>query len=223
MRAGTDMDKSFKRQIFPWFLFVSFLLAVSGCAAQKPIPSGFLGDYSSFTQEESDGVEGLYCQKHPKKDLGQYSRFIVDPVIIHLRPEVEVDEYKVTAEELKELADCFRNEVVAVLKDGYAVVKKPGVGGVIRLRIAITDVEPNTPFLNVHWVTSLPGMGLGGASMEAEFIDTQSGERIFAFIDSRKGKRYKKIKGLTRWGHSKDIFKQWANLIRERIDCHHGK
>jgi len=213
------MDKISKKQIMVLFLCLFFVFLASGCATQKPIPSGFLAEYPSFEQDDNE-KEGLYFDDNPDKKTGQYSKLIIEPVVIYWHPEAKGKE--VNPEELKELSDYFRQELITALKDSYSIVNKPGKK-VLRIRIAITDVEPNIPLLNIHWTTTLAGLGIGGASKEVEFVDSLTGERFDYVIGSQEGKRYKKLKGLTRWGHTKDILRQWAQLIRERLDSHKGR
>ena len=42
--------------------------------------------------------------------------------------------------------------------------------------------------LNIHWATKVTKAGIGGASIEAEFIDSVSQERIAALVDNRQGR-----------------------------------
>ena len=202
-------------------LIALFAVAVFciGCGAKNQglSYSGFLGDYSNFRM--SNVVEDLHVDKHPTKTLADYDKFLIAPIQVYFHSDakgVGVDPTK-----LKELTDAFYEKAVEVLSDHYEVVEEPGEG-VLLCRIAVTDVVSNKVALNLHWSTTATGVGIGGAALEADFVDSVTNERILAVIDSRKGKRYKDKKGLTKWGHTKGVFKEWAEMFVERLDELHG-
>ena len=71
-------------------------------------------------------------------------------------------------------------------------------------------------------------IGIGAASMEAELVDSETGERIAAIVDKRKQdrglpvistfnfSRYKEFAG------AKDAFDFWAKRLRFAMDKSHG-
>ena len=197
-----------------WVLVTGFLtMVLTGCGGGHVAQSGFLGDYTEMVPSEKD--DRILIYKSPTLALRDYKRFIVEPVVVYFHPDAKgggVDPAK-----LKEIADGFHDEIVAALGDRYPVVEDAGAG-VIRLKAAITDVEPSKPILNLHWSTSLPKLGLGGASAEVDFVDSVTGERVAAVMAHAQGKSYKKIKGLTKYGHAQDVLKGWAKQIRDRLD-----
>jgi len=89
---------------------------------------------------------------------------------------------------------------------------------VLLLRTAVTDILPNKVYLNLHWSTTLIGGGIGGASLEAELVDSLNGERMLAFVDARKGRKLNYTKGLTKWGHTKEVLGMWADHIVKNLD-----
>ena len=117
----------------------------------------------------------------PSISLASYSSFIVDPVVVQFARNDKGT--ALSPDELKELTDHFRNEAIAAFSEKYKVVDEPGPG-VLRIRAAITSVETTMPILNIHPAMKLSGLGLGGASMEAEAIDSVSGKRIVAIVDN---------------------------------------
>ncbi len=58
--------------------------------------------------------------------------------------------------------------------------------------------------------------------MEAEGLDSQSGERIFAIVDSQTGSRIAVTAGLTTYGHAKQVMDQWVERLVTRLDEVHG-
>lgn len=194
-------------------------LLVSGCATKSSMaPAGFLGDYSRL--KPSTVIEGLYVDKDMGIDMAQYDKFIVDPVIIYISSDANgsgIDPVK-----LKELSDFFRDEIIMALSENYSVVDNPGPN-VLRIRTAITDVVPNKVAFNLHWSTTMAGYGLGGAAVEADFLDSQTNQRVMAVKDARTGKRYHYTKGLTKWGHTKNILTKWAKMFSDHMDRVHQK
>lgn len=191
--------------------------ALAGCAAQQP--SGFLRDYSQL--QPSPDVDGARAYLNPARPLKGYDKFIIEPVIVHFAPDREG--VGVDPETLKELTDHFRSEMtMTVAAGGYQVVTAPAPG-VLRIRVAVTDIKKTMPLANIHPATKMTGVGLGGASMEAEGVDAQSQERVFALVDSQTGSRLGIVSGLQIYAHAKEVMTGWAERLVKRLDEAHGR
>ena len=191
--------------------------AVAGCAGQKVGHSGFLQNYAQLKPDPK--VDGALRYLNPTKNLRQYDKFIIDPIAVYFAPGAKgagIDPAK-----LKELTDYFRSEIVKVLTKNYRVVSAPGKG-VMLLRIAITDVEESEPLLNIHPAMKLSGAGLGGASMEAEGVDSNTRERIGAIVETRSGDRMSITAGLSRLGHAKQVIRYWVERFLKNLNKAHG-
>lgn len=198
---------------------VSLVLgSLIGCQPkEKTAYSGFLRDYS--TMMPSPIVEGAVYDENPVKRLDQYDKFMIDPVVVHFAPNAQgtaLDPAKLTR-----LTDYFRDEAIKALSKRYTVVKTPGPG-VLRIRAAITDIQPTKPLMNIHPASKLMGAGLGGASMEAEAIDSQTKERVFAVVDTRQGDKVSVVAGLDELGHAKQVMNYWIGRFVKRVDEAHG-
>ena len=204
------MKIKFESKYSVYLLMAIFLV---GCATAKTIETGFLNDYSNFKM--SDKVEGLLVEKHATKKISDYSKFMVDPIDVQLTHESKGE--KLNPEQIEKMATGFHDDVVAGLKEKYEVVDTPGEG-VLRIRTALTDIYPNKIYLNLHWSTTLSKHGIGGAAIEAEFVDTATGERILGVVDARQGKPLKYTKGLSRWGHTKEVFDGWKDLLMKTLE-----
>ena len=192
--------------------------ALVGCGLEVQ-RSGFLQDYSQL--KPSPRVEGAMVYENPAKPLKGYDKFIVDPVVVHFAPDAKGG--GIDPESLNELASYFHSEIVKALADGgYTVVKAPGAG-VLRVRVAITQIDKTVAVANIHPATKMTGIGLGGASMEAEGVDTQSKDRVFAVVDSQKGSRLDVVGGLQSFGNAKAVMSEWAKRFVARLDEAHGK
>lgn len=200
----------------PWMLA---LVLLSGCVShEQPPPSGFLHSYEGFVQ--APFAEGIYVKGNPRLSLGDYKTFLIDPVLIAYH--VSAYDEEVPEEKIDQIATEFRNQAIQAIADKYEIVDKAGPG-VLRIRAALTDLVPSKPLLNAYWLTKLTGLGLGGAAMEAEFIDSVSGEVVVAVIAASKGNPFDWLGGMVQWKYTRDVLNSWARLLRSRLDYYHGR
>ncbi len=191
----------------------------SGCATQVPAAkTGFLKDYSKL--EPHPDIDGRHRYINPNMNAGEYSKFIVDPVVLSLSEKGK--ERGIDQEDLNEQVTFFHQKIVEELEKDYQVVSSPGKG-VVRVRVAITDVEKTNPLLNIHPALKLTGAGLGGAGLEGELVDSVTGQTIAAFIDNQKGSRLSLVAGVKWFGHAQAVMENWAEDLKKFIDQAHGK
>ncbi len=208
---------------------VVILAVTAGCAQKEVKYSGFLDNYPVFQPGPSDGVDLVYMKKGV--DFSRYNKVMFDQVVFYLKDDAK---YKgIQPEQMKELADAFHLAAAKALEGGYPIVGEAGTD-VLRVRVAITDIEPSNPIksgittvLPVGLVVSTikkgatgKHTGVGGASMEVEFLDSLSNERVAAAIDTRQGS---KLSGLTKFGSTKEAFEFWSERLRKFLDKAHGK
>ena len=188
----------------------------AGCATvQDPGQTEFLSDYSKLEEIEENHLV------YDSGNLGNYSKFIIEPVaMLYRQPE---EKRKFADEELEDLQAHFATKVREALieDDGYQVVEVAELG-TARLRIGITDVDATIGALNVTIYTKITGAGLGGAAMEGEVVDSVTGEQIGAVIRWGSGSRIGRA-GFTQTGDAKILMNRWAKDLRERIDKEHGR
>ena len=198
-----------ERRYWPGVLLIVALL-LGGCAAGKMDDfeeSGFLVDYSQLTPGGEDRAALTYVD--PDVDFKKYDSLMFDRVSVWLSPEAENRD--VDPAVFKKMSDYFRNALIEAVEDGYTVVDQPGPN-VIRVRAAITDVEPSDP---VAKAVSVDNIGTGGAEAEIELLDSISSERLAAAVDRRRGG---KPASRAVWEDTKDVFDYWARRFRERLD-----
>ncbi len=201
-----------------WVALASVMLwgSLAGCAQHKAGQSGFLDNYAQLT--ESPMVQGALAYTKPGTSLSQYDKFIVEPISIHFSPNAEG--ITIAPAKLAELAQYLEDEAVKALSERYQVVSAPGPG-VLRLRVALTDIQKGNPLLNIHPGTKLSGVGIGGASMEGEATDSVTGERILAAAETRQGERFS-FEGLGPFDHAKQAMRHWVKRFVKRLDEAHG-
>ena len=187
----------------------------TGCATDSgPHATGFLRDYSNLGKDPDDFAKRVYIRKDVA--FGAYEKIMIDHVTFFLREDAE---YKgIQADEMTELAQHFHTAVVKALAGAYTFTDKPGPT-TMRVRIAITGLVPGksaagtvTTVIPVGLAASTikkvatgSHIGMGGASFEAELLDSQTNEVLAAVLDDKTGKKYKVGKTFTKWGQSKEI------------------
>ena len=220
-------------------LGILLALPITVGAADKPAFSGFLGDYSGF--EQSPKVSGAWRYIKPGAtlaDLKKYNKIMLDPIQVWVHDRARFK--GVDPDQLSAMTDYFRNAVVKAMAPDYPVVGNPGED-VLRVSMAITGVIPVKPkrsplgYVPIAFVLSTARDAVdsaGGkeavelqASMEAAFIDSSSGERMFAFVDSHRGDDMMVEKGQADlgWEGTKAALDFWAAELRKRFDETHGK
>ncbi len=204
---------------------ISVLLLAAGCTTTAPEEqskrSEFLGDISDLEPVETPRLEGAALFVRPGFDLKAYDKFYLLKPVVYLAPDAGSS--GVDPDELKELADYFYQVGMEKIGERYTVVTEP-VPGALIVRTAITDVDPVSSAANIAGKLALKvvTLDLGGASIEGEFIDVDSGQRMLAIIDTRAGQRFgfgkSQMDSMRRWGHAKQAFQSWATSFRERLD-----
>ena len=208
-------------------LLAGFVLC--GCVATTKVErSVFLQDLPQFQTGPSDGMDQVYIR--PGADLRKYNRVMLEEVQFFLKQDAATQGLQ--ASELKDLADTFHRAVFEALGTAYPLVAEPGPD-VLRIRVAITDIVTSNPA--VSGITTVLPVGLavsvgkkaaggsysgvGGASMEVEFLDSMADARLAAAIDSFNGS---KMSGFSKLGATKEAFEFWAKRLRVTLDNAHG-
>jgi hypothetical protein len=210
-------------------ILVLVLAVTAGCAQQEVKYSGFLGNYPAFQPGPEGGVNMVYVKEGA--DFSKYDKVMFDQVVFYLKDDAK---YKaIQPEEMKELADSFHLAAAKALEGAYPIVGEAGAD-VLRVRVAITNIEPSNPIASGITTVMPVGLvlstikkgvtgkhtGVGGASMEVEFLDSLTNERVAAAIDTREGS---KLSGLTKFGSTKEAFEFWSGRLKAFLDRAHDK
>ncbi|MHC4060577.1 MAG: DUF3313 domain-containing protein [Planctomycetota bacterium] len=202
-------------------LAIGLMAVQCGCGPKAPKTVGFLSDYSRLEADSSSSLRYVNEQA-----LVEYSAFIVDRVAVHFHSGADAVEErtkgKLTQQNIDDLTNYFHSAIVKALTDGgYKVVYRPGQK-VARIRLAITDIEKTNVVLAAIPHTHLAGVGIGGASMEVEAVDSVTGEQIGAVVESKEGSRIP-FTGLSDWGGAKGAMDEWAERLVKRLDAVHKR
>jgi hypothetical protein len=187
---------------------------LAACSTTPPPQSGFLSDYAAL-QPDRYGRTGMLWAETKGFDWRSYRKVMLDPVVIYYHPQAGSN--AIQPEELAKLAADFREVVTAELKDSYPVVSTPGPD-VLRIRAAITDVVPASPALNVvTTAVAFVPLDLGGAAIEAEFLDSVTNKRMAAMIDRKRGSSLDLKGGFSELGHARAALKEWAVDLKKAL------
>jgi hypothetical protein len=191
-------------------IVLSILLAfVAGCAPKEQGMTGFLSDYSKLKRETDSTLRYVN-----EKAAGKYSSFIVDPVQVRFYKGSE-SEGKLTEQQLSDLTNYMHLKIVEAIQNaGKQVVEQPGTG-VARIRVSLSDIKKPSA-VSILPTASLLGAGIGGASMEAEVVDSMTGEQIGAVVQSGTGSRIP-FTNMGDLSSAKNVIDGWAKRFQERL------
>ncbi|HNJ77261.1 MAG: DUF3313 domain-containing protein [Rhodocyclaceae bacterium] len=209
------------------------VIALAGCAGggvsqgdgAAVVPSsGFLSDYSKL--RPVDGVDGTYRYIDTTANLRAYTKVMIDPVQVFLTPNPD---YKgMQPDAMKRMTDAFRMEFVGALASGYQVVNQPGPD-VLRVRIAITGVQPTSPALGVtdfipikalfNVARDASGNAPQVAEMSAEVeVLNPAGRVVGAAVSTRKADKTLPQGESITWADLQSIAASWGKGMRQNLD-----
>lgn len=160
----------------------AILLVPLGCASQRPTQSGFISDYSSLQSEgpkQQLGGAKIRAARPSEAILSPYTAVFVEPS--------EVTAADLTAEQRSAISADLNQALRTKLGQRWQLNLAPGPG-ILRVRTAVTSVTKAKVALNVATSMIAAPLFNGGASGEAEIVDSVSGARIAAltWADQRR-------------------------------------
>ena len=203
------MEKRMKETSVLMVVAIGLMLIQCGCGGGVT-KTGYLTDYSRL-QKESDST----LRYVNTRALARYSNFIVNRVEVHLHSGAK-SKGKLTQKEINDLTNYMHARVVKAVEDSGNRVAYQPAAGVARIRIALTDINKSTA-ASLLPQAKLAGIGLGGASMEAEIIDSKTGEQIGAVVEAQKGSRIP-FANLGELDAAKQVMNDWAKRFQKRLE-----
>lgn len=184
---------------------------LGACANQAPTQTGFLADYSSLKPTKDHPEDPSY--RRPGLDGSRYASFILDAVVYRPAPGAlrGLDQSTVA-----ELTADYQEKLRTAFAARFSPAPGPGPG-VLRVRAAVTNVERSNAVLNVVTMaaTGIP-FTAGGASTEAEVVDSETGERLVAlqtFNNGGKSFLGGPVGYMSQYGHARRAFAKQAELL----------
>ncbi len=204
-------------------------LWVAGCATTQQAPevveSGFLTEYS-YLRPGGEG-EALLVYRNAEADFTVYDKILFERVTIWRSAEEQLED--VPEADLRRLADHLYLAVYDKLAKDYEMVEEAGPG-VLRIALALTEVKESKVGLDIFSTVAPPARVVsearnlatgtqafvGGATVEAELSDAETGEILVAAVDSRVGR--KSLRGAaSSWSDVEESFEFWAERISQRL------
>jgi len=164
--------------------------------------SGFLSDYARL--KPVSWAEGIECWRDPDINAAKYDKLLISRMVVTLKPG---EQKGIDPTDLKTLTDYFHQALVKAIEPQMQVVEQPG-GGVLVLRIALTDLVPTSvgeslvgtavPYGFVAEAGSGVASGrpagstpyLGETGMEVQFLDGASSKVLGECRDTEIGRKY---------------------------------
>ncbi|HEX5137204.1 MAG TPA: DUF3313 domain-containing protein [Planctomycetota bacterium] len=196
-------------------IVLGIALLAAACASKGPGPkstSGFMSDYSELRHDEKYKSDWVYIK--PDADLQEYDRVLIDPVVVMPLKASTAGELSPAAQQ--KIADHFTKILKDTIAPYYTLALAPGPN-VLRVRIAITDVEKST-----GGKPGDPDFRVGGAAMEAEIVDSVSGARLAAAIDRIQGSSAGRDVP-REWLAVDGAMVEWANRLLDYLDYYNEK
>jgi hypothetical protein len=158
-----------------------------------------------------ESKEKLWWER-PSFNWHSYKKVIIDPIAVV--GDAAVGDNAPERAEILEMEQYFQKSVAEKLAPEFAVVREPGPD-VLRIRPAITRVDRANPLVNVVTTAAvfIP-LDMGGASIEVEFLDSLTGERLAAMVETKSGTPLQLIASLSQYGHAENAMDDWASELK---------
>ena len=163
-----------------------FLAGPAMLYADDDINSGFLPDYTRLKADPD--YPGSKDWINPEVKLGHYDAIIIDPVTVHLSPELIKDGARPDAEMLNQVTEYFHGALIREFKNQKWNVVDAAGDNVMRYRAAITGVtekgglssNPLSYMPAVFLVRTASGKNSEKAHifMESYYADSVTGQTI---------------------------------------------
>lgn len=199
-----------KRKMMSAMALITAVVILTGCDGGGQVKSGFLSDYSKLQRETDTSLRYV-----DKGAVAGYSGFIVDPVQVRYYSGAK-SEGTLTQEQVTDLTGYLHAKILEAIQGAGKKVAYQPAAGVARIRVALTDIEKTSP-INILPQASLMNAGIGGATMEAEVIDSTTGKQIGAVMESGKGSRVP-FSNLGDWTAAKSVMDGWAVRFQKRLE-----
>jgi hypothetical protein len=226
------------------FLCILALLLICGCApAPESEPgearidvdvispdaeySGFLDNYDQLRPHPEIEDAYSYVNEEDMKDIHQYVKMIIDPVKIFL--VTDADSSQLPEKGGGAAAAYFRQALIQAVSDVFMVVESSGPA-TLRLRTALAGVDISDDIDAGELPEGVEALEraieIGEVWVEAELVDSVTGERIAAAIDRAKiGEGVKlsssKVSQVAVEGDVEEALEEWAMRFREFLDNWH--
>jgi uncharacterized protein DUF3313 len=187
--------------------------------------SGFLTGYDKLKLNPEFENTLSYVRDDPAKNIHKYVAVIIEPVAIYVATDATAKTFPDNGRTA--LASYFQQALARAVGDAYPVVQQPGPL-VLRLRSALIGVDVGGGIAQDQNGSQTPSrvLNIGKVGVEAELVDSETGEQIAAAVDrhnlgegaeigSVDFSREEKFREATR------ALQGWASRLRAFLDSAH--
>jgi len=204
---------------------VLLLVVLPSLAANAGAPGSveFLSDYSKLLAISGDKYSDMrYIAPEAFRKLAKFDSVQIEQPEIFLSPDSKYKGLK--PDDAKQLADAIQQAVSDELGHSYKIVTAPGPT-VLHVRLALTDVMLKKGGIGADEGTAknivvddmIHKVSLVGMSIEAEALDSQTGEQLVAGISHRGPENAEPAS----WADLKAIITQQSRRLACRLDNAH--
>ena len=221
-----EIDKRDKRGIMNTSLKTVFFIALLCCLTvaigcdtryTKARVEFFHDGQPNFRPGPPGGAESVSIT--PGVDFASYKMIMLDPVIFKFGSAVQYN--AIPQNVVSDLQKDFRKSFADALGNAYPLVAQPRPNA-MRLRVLIDGIVPSVPG-SATTGTQGKYIGVGGASMKAEFLDSWTNKRVAAVMDKKAGDQDAIPQGGDQWAPVREAFAFWAKRLRLWLDETHGR
>lgn len=211
--------------------FIFSALLITGCAStyetSKGKQKGFIEeDYFELTEDPDGNLSLLYINE--EADFKQYDKIWIETVTAYVYEGSSLEKAK--QGDLDKLVQYFEEALERELAKDYALVDAAG-DGTLKLRVALTEISGSKRVLNTVSTVAPPARAfselkrfatgthsfVGKAALEAEVLDSITGETLAAKVGSRGGG--KKLRSAQdKYRDVKAAMDFWAATFREKLN-----
>jgi hypothetical protein len=191
-------------------------------------PSGFLGDYAQMKPGTTGQANLVYFR--PGVNWVKYTKVWIKPIELWKSDHPKSPINRVSPENRQKLINLFHTALYNTLSDSYTIVENGGPD-VLVIHAAITEFRKSRPVIGAVSAIYIPlkvlslgkqtlqgtAIGVGSVTIEAEFLDGETNERLAAVLDARSGTMAIRSKFAGTFGDIDKSFKWWAERLETRL------
>jgi len=227
-----------------FYVSLAFLLSLASCNFLQRNIHASAAPSSRFLHHGNDLVElrerspfnGAWYANREEfyKIRPTYTALVIRPVFTEiveesLQKEQRSEEVEGDIEEVREIAAYMRAKFIQAVRDRngiiITVVEEPKEANTFALELALTEVHPTSPAINVVGTTAglfIPGGGLvkrfgtGSVAFEARITDAKTGQELIEFKDRETDKTAPvTLRDFQRYAHIRTTIDEWAEQFAE--------
>ena len=208
-------------------LLSGVLVVLAGCATTAPsddkVRSGFISNYSQLAMVDLGDDSNLQRYISPAISQRGYTRLLLDPISYFPAPAASDT---IPRQVLSEISNYFNREARRMLSRHFQLVDQPG-SNTLRMKLAITglniDDKPLAAYqyIPIAFIFTAAGGGLSEMSVkvqvEAEVVDSLTGEMLAAAVKQGKGETLKDDKTALTLDKVKPLIDTWVQSMDRTV------